>query len=389
MQVDRRERDAGLSGMRVYHVIATGQRRGAEVFAADLIERLEAMGTTQRLGILRDDYPVSLPFRAPVAQLRAGRRSLPGLRIDPRAAARLRKELRGFAPSLVQAHGGEAFKYAIAATVGMDVPIVYRRITEVPEPARRGLTRIAHGWLMRRADRIVAVADYVRRETTDLFQVPGELVVTIPGGADPARFRSRGGDRTRRALGISPDAHVFLSLIALKWEKNPSAHLEVASRVLARDPGAIYLIAGDGPLRAEVEEEVRARGLEHRVFVLGNRSDVPDLLAASDAVLLASALEGMPGCLIEAGMAGLPSVAYDLAGISEVVVDGETGFLVPPGDVEGLATRLGELFADDGIRSRLGDAALGRCVGLFDLGAVVDGYVRVYRSLEDSRNGGR
>jgi glycosyltransferase involved in cell wall biosynthesis len=389
VQIDRRERDAGLSGLRVYHVVATGQRRGAEVFAADLIERLAAMGTTQRLGILRDDYPVSLPFHAPVTQLHAGRRSLPGLRIDPRAAARLRKELRGFDPSLVQAHGGEAFKYAFAATVGMGVPVVYRRITEVPEPARRGFTRIAHGWLMRRADRIVAVADYVRRETTDLFQVPGELVVTIPGGADPARFHSRGGDRTRRALGISPDAHVVLSLIALKWEKNPSAHLEVASRVLARDPRAIYLIAGDGPLRSEVEEEVRARGLQERVFVLGNRSDVPDLLAASDAVLLASALEGMPGCLIEAGMAGLPSVAYDLAGISEVVVHEETGFLVPPGDIEGLATRLGELFADDALRSRLGDAASSRCVGLFDLGTVVDGYVRVYRSLEDSKNGPR
>jgi glycosyltransferase involved in cell wall biosynthesis len=383
VQVDRRERDAALSGLRVYHVIATGQRRGAEVFAADLIERLAAMGTAQRLGILRDEYPVSLPFRAPVTQLRVGRRSLPGLRIDPRAAVRLRRELRSFAPTLVQAHGGEAYKYAIAATVAMDVPIVYRRITEVPERARRGLTRIAHGWLMRRADRIVAVADYVRKETTDLFQVPGDLVVTIPGGADPARFRSRGGDRTRRALGVSADAHVFLSLIALKWEKNPSAHLEVAARVLARDPRAIYLIAGDGPLRPDVEEEVGARGLERRVLVLGNRSDVPDLLAASDVVLLASALEGMPGCLIEAGMAGLPSVAYDLAGISEVVVHDETGFLEQPGDVEGLAKRLEELLADDELRSRLGIAATSRCVGLFDLGAVVDGYVRVYRSLED------
>jgi glycosyltransferase involved in cell wall biosynthesis len=388
VQLDRRERYAELAGLRVYHVVATGQRRGAEIFAADLIERLAAMGTTQRLGILRDDYPVSVPFRAPVAQLQAKRRRLPG-RIDPRGAARLRKELRGFAPSLVQAHGGEAYKYAIVATMGMDVPVVYRRITQVPEPARRGLTRVAHGWLMRRADRIVAVADYVRRETTDLFQVPGDLVVTIPGGADPSRFRSRGGGRTRRALGISADAHVFLSLIALKWEKNPSAHLEVASRVLARDPRAIYLIAGDGPLRSEVEEEVQARGLEERVFVLGNRSDVPDLLAASDAVLLASALEGMPGCLIEAGMASLPSVAYDLAGISEVVVHGETGFLVPPGDVGGLAEGLGKLFADDELRLRLGKEASSRCVGLFDLGVVVDGYVRVYRSLDHSTDGER
>jgi glycosyltransferase involved in cell wall biosynthesis len=389
VQVDHRERGAELSGLRVYHVLATGQRRGAEIFAADLIEQLAAMGSSQRLGILRDDYPVSVSFQAPITQLRARRASLPGLRIDARAALRLRREIKDFAPSLVQAHGGEAFKYAVAATVGMDVPVVYRRITEVPEAARRGMTRAVHGWLMRRADRIVAVAEYVRRETTDLFQVPGELVVTIPGGADPSRFRSRGGDRTRRSLGLSPEAHVVLSLIALKWEKNPSAHLEVASRVLARDPKAAYLIAGDGPLRAEVEEEVRARGLADRVFVLGNRSDVPDLLAASDAVLLASALEGMPGCLIEAGMAGLPSVAYDLAGISEVVVDGETGFLVPPGDVEGLANRLGELFEDDELRSRIGDAALQRCVGLFDLGAVVDGYVRVYRSLEDAESDGR
>jgi glycosyltransferase involved in cell wall biosynthesis len=346
------------------------------------------MGVTQRLGIVRDDYPVSLGFRAPVTQLGAGRRALPGLRIDPRAVMRLRKELRAFRPSLVQAHGGESYKYALAATLGTDVPVVYRRITEVPEAARRGLTRAAHGWLMRRADRIVAVADYVRQETTDLFQVPGDLVVTIPGGADPERFRSRAGGRIRRELGIARDAHVILSLIALKWEKNPSAHLEVAARVLARDDRAVFLVAGDGPMRSEVEEEVRARGLAGRVLVLGNRSDVPDLLAASDAVLLASSLEGMPGCLIEAGMARLPSVAYDLAGISEVVVHGETGFLVPPGDVEGLAARLVELFEDEALRSRLGEAASARCVGLFDLGAVVDGYARVYRSLDVTRGAG-
>ncbi|HEY7400010.1 MAG TPA: glycosyltransferase family 4 protein [Actinomycetota bacterium] len=386
MRIDGHEAKAELPGLRVYHVVATGQRRGAEIFAADLIERLAAMGATQRLGIVRDDYPVSLSFRAPVQQLGARRRSLPGLRIDPRAAMRLRRELRTFRPTLVQAHGGEAYKYALAATLGTGVPVVYRRITEVPVAARKGLTRAAHGWLMRRADRIVAVADYVRQETTDLFQVPDELVVTIPGGADPARFRSRAGGRIRRELGIADDAHVFLSLIALKWEKNPSAHLEVAARVAARDDRARYLIAGDGPLRSEVEEEVRARGLAGRVFVLGNRSDVPDLLAASDAVLLASSLEGMPGCLIEAGMARLPSVAYDLAGISEVVVHGETGFLVPPGDVEGLAAALAELFEDEALRSRLGAAASTRCVGLFDLGAVVEGYANVYRSLE--RSGG-
>jgi glycosyltransferase involved in cell wall biosynthesis len=85
-------------------------------------------------------------------------------------------------------------------------------------------------------------------------------------------------------------------------------------------------------------------------------------------------------------MARLPSVAYDLAGISEVVVHGETGFLVPPGDVEGLAAALAELFEDEALRSRLGAAASTRCVGLFDLGAVVEGYANVYRSLE--RSGG-
>jgi glycosyltransferase involved in cell wall biosynthesis len=115
--------------------------------------------------------------------------------------------------------------------------------------------------------------------------------------------------------------------------------------------------------------------------MLGSRSDVADLLAASDALLLASRSEGMPGCVIEAGMAGLPVVSYAVAGVPEVVVDGMTGFTVAPGDLHTLAHRIATLLGDPDLRSRLGEAARDRCERTFGISAIASRYLAVYEEV--------
>ena len=99
----------------------------------------------------------------------------------------------------------------------------------------------------------------------------------------------------------------------------------------ASRPDLTHLIAGDGPLRDAAETEAERLGGGERTRFLGSRGDVADLLAASDVLLLASKTEGMPACVIEAGIAGLPVAAYALAGVPEAVVSGETGLLARRG----------------------------------------------------------
>jgi glycosyltransferase involved in cell wall biosynthesis len=246
----------------------------------------------------------------------------------------------------------------------------------------RGLRRRVHAALLRRSDRIVAVAESVRRETLDTFRVPGERVVTIPRGVDPQRVRAeRDRAAVRRELGIGDDAPVVIAVGALSPEKDPLAHLDVCESLARSVPDVVYLFAGDGPMREELRAAVSTRGLEERVRLLGTRTDIGDLLGASDVLVLASLTEGMPGCVIEAGMAGVPVVAFGMAGVPEVIVDGVTGSIVDPGDHAELTRRTLELLVDVDRRSAMGRAAAERCRPAFDIGTVARHYVDVYAEV--------
>jgi glycosyltransferase involved in cell wall biosynthesis len=176
----------------------------------------------------------------------------------------------------------------------------------------------------------------------------------------------------------------MLSLGALVWEKDPMTQLDVAARVVRERPGAVLLMAGDGPLRAQVETGIAERGLQGRVVMLGARDDVADLLAASDLLLFTSMSEGMPAVVIEAGMAGVPVAAFAVGGIPEVIEGGVTGVLASPGDVDGLAAEALALLEDPERRAAMGLAASESCAR-FDIREIGERYLDVYGSLVGSR----
>ena len=352
------------------------------MFAADLIRALSASGVDQHVAVLRGSQPLPAGFEAPVDVLSSGHgRQIPGLRMDPMIAWRLRSLCRRWRPHVVQVHGGEPFKYA-ALVAGRRDRIVYRRIGLSPQRATRGFTGRTYRQLMRRCRMIVAVAEAVRRETIDEFGVAADRVVTIPRGVDPARVGSPlGREASRERLSIPTDVPVIISLGALSWEKDPLAQLEVMEGVRRVFPRSVHLIAGDGPLRHDVEKQADRAGLDGLARILGSRSDVADLLAAADILLLASKVEGMPGCVIEAGMSGLPVVSYAVAGVPEVVIDGETGFLVGPGEIGGLIDRTIELLRDPTQRARMGAAARDRCTAAYDIGVIAPKYLEIYEEV--------
>ena len=137
------------------------------------------------------------------------------------------------------------------------------------------------------------------------------------------------------------------------------------------------MIVGDGPDRVQLEDEIRARGLSEQVRLAGERSDVPELLAASDVFVLPSRSEGMPVSVLEAMAAGLPVVASRVGGLAEQVVDGETGLLVQPGDPAELAAALERVLTDPSMRLRLGATGRARAEQAFD----VDRFRRAHLEL--------
>jgi glycosyltransferase involved in cell wall biosynthesis len=368
--------------LRVLHVVATTNRRGGELFASDLVRALEAGGIVQRVAVLHPPNGLArVGFESPTVQLGNGWQT-PGVRISLEAARALRRIISGWRPHVVQAHGGEPFKYLVASGAAGRSKLIYRRIGAAPDWIVRGPRRAAHGVLMRRAAKVVTVAEAVRQETLDVFRVPPAKVRMIPNGVDPARLTPiRGREATRGILGIAPNNPVILSLGAFTWEKNPLGHLAISARVLQEIPDTVHLFVGDGPLLSRTKQEARALGIESRTRFLGSREDVPDLMKASDVMLLASAVEGMPGGAIEAGMMELSVAGYAIAGIPEVVEDGFTGLLASPGDETALTNHVLEILADSGARQQLGRNARRRCMSRFDIALIAPKYLTMYEEV--------
>jgi glycosyltransferase involved in cell wall biosynthesis len=156
---------------------------------------------------------------------------------------------------------------------------------------------------------------------------------------------------------------VLLGLVgALVEQKRPERALDVVQRL--RDAGhRVHLVVvGDGPRRASLEATARARGIAADVSFLGHRRDIANVLGGLDVVLLTSDVEGIPGIVIEAQMAGCPVVTFRLGRVAEVVDDGATGVVLPRADVGAMVDAVAALVTDADARARMGRAARARAL---------------------------
>lgn len=189
----------------------------------------------------------------------------------------------------------------------------------------------------------------------------------VYNGIDIARHRSVVVDRDalRSSLGIPVNAPVVGTVSRLAPQKAPEDFLRVAALVHAKMPAAHFVFVGGGPMQEEFEAGIREHRLESVVHFLGYRKDVPELLRTFDVFLLTSLWEGLPMVVPQAMCASLPCVATSVDGTPEAVLEGRTGYLAPPRDVEGLANSTLRLLGDEGLRRRMGRTALERVEPLF------------------------
>ncbi|MFM7144428.1 MAG: glycosyltransferase [Alphaproteobacteria bacterium] len=237
--------------------------------------------------------------------------------------------------------------------------------------------RLAAAVSNRLADKVtvnaVAVGDLVREHEW----CPAERMVLIPNGvALPARPLSPAG--TTR-----PEGHggpVVGMVGRLGWKKGYQHALRAAAIVREALPGVRFDVVGEGAQRAELEDLARSLGLEDTVRFLGKRRDVADLMAGFDCYMLSSVIEGMPNALLEAMALGRPVVTTSAGGSAEVVVDGESGLVVPPGDQAALAEAVLRILRDPGLAGRLAAAAEARVRREFDQSAMLASIERLYRT---------
>jgi len=240
-----------------------------------------------------------------------------------------------------------------------------------------GVERLAARW----CDRIVTVSDFQRDWALRAGIGRPEKIVSIPNGVPTQRAQPRRSRAEVRAeLGVG-DAFMMLSTGRLAEQKGLE-HLIRAAGLLRQDlPTAKIFLAGDGPLELELSRLVSDLGLEDMVALLGLRSDVGDLLAASDLVVLPSLWEGLSISLLEAMAAGKPVVTTTVGGNREVTNDGETAVLVPPKDPASLAAAIRALVADRSRLDELGRRGQEAQRGRYSLQRMLDAYFDEYDRL--------
>lgn len=354
--------------IRVLEVVPTLKRAGAENVVAALARALDRGRFELGVVSLYERFPQGLALDVPVWYL--GKRRGLDMRMVPRLAAVMRE----FRPEVVHTHS-YVLRYTLPAGWIAGPRAMVHTVHNMAEREADRLGRFIQGWAFRRGVMAVAIGAEVARSFRAAYgRNPAR---TIPNGVDTAAFqRPEARAAWRIAEGFGADEVLIASVGRLDPQKNPLALIEAFAQV----PVGRLAMAGEGSLMEAAREKAERLGVEERVRFLGVRADVAEMLSACDIFALASDWEGSPLAVLEAMAAGLPVVATAVGGVPELVEDGVTGILAPPGDVQALASALEALVGDPQRRREMGQAARERSKR-FEVSAMVEAYAALFEEM--------
>lgn len=372
---------------RVLHLLESGGLYGAERVVLNLAVVQKAAGEFEPVVgciVQHPAEPSALYDAASAAGLEAHRFLLRNgrLAIDvPRAA----RDLRVARISLLHSHGYKATVYGSFVRALRPMPITatcHLWFMRPDSPAKMKAMVALEMRIYRRFRAVVAVSEQIRRIL--VRSGVDERRVQVVRNGIPLDGSPLGADRRRtlrESLGVPSDGFLVLNAGRLSAQKDQAALVHAISAMPAGNRPVFCAIAGEGPLRGELQDLIGGAGLGGRVRLIGYRDDVGDLLGAADAFALPSLDEGMPMILLEAAAAGLALVATPVGDVPELVRDGVTGLLVPCGEPAALAAALTRLRDEAGLAGRLGAAVREDVRRSHSRESMAARYAEVYREL--------
>ncbi|HEY2839851.1 MAG TPA: glycosyltransferase [Pirellulales bacterium] len=354
---------------------------GAERALAELVTRLDRAKFEPSVVSLQSLPPDTARSLVP-ALLNAGVpvRSLDvrGARNAPGALRKLAKIWRAERPRIVQTFLYHANLLGRIAAWRAGVPHV---VAGVRVAERRGRWRLRFDrWTDRLVDRHVCVSRAVAEFSHNVGGLPQDKLVVIPNSIDMARFASA-RPIAASELRLPPNRRWVTYIGRLDPQKNLEWLIAQSQRWLPRAPGHDLLIVGDGPLRENLERLARHSQIAGRVHLVGWRAEIPNILAASDALVLPSLWEGMPNVVLEAMASGRPVLATDVEGVRELLGEDGTPQLVTPGDAAEWTTKLLALLNDLPLAAQTGARNRLRAERQFSPAAMVKAYTDLYLGL--------
>lgn len=342
--------------LRVLYVIDSLRMGGAERVTTALLPLLAKSGVSpllctlnrkdeNRLSEARDDLSI------PVFDLSAKRL------VDIMAFRRLLRLLDREHVHLIHAHLQDATIFAAAAGRLCRIPTIATRhlVSDDMSTLRHQLRNRLERFIARTAvARVIAVSESARSQFMADASLSPRHCTTIYNGIDSSQFFSLTNKTGQKGMIGLPENVQDAPVIVMIGVIRPGKGHAVAIEAMKRVPGAHLVLVGDGDQKLRVELEAQAIKLSSRIHFLGERQDIPQILAAADMLILPSDTEALPTVLIEAGAAALPAVASNVGGCAEIIVHEETGLLIPSRDPEALAMAINRLLTDRNLAISMG-----------------------------------
>lgn len=363
--------------MNIVHIITRSDTLGgAHIHVRDISSRLLSVGHRVTVLVGQDGVFTEelrsrgIPFRSLDYLVRPI-----DLLSDMRALWGIRRELKDIRPDLVSTHSSKAGWLGRVVARTLNIPVIFTAhgwaFTEGVPPKQRKIYALAEKVIAPLTTKIIAVSEYDRNLALNYKLVSEDKILVVHNGMPDVALRFR-----------AEPAHQPVRLVMVARYEDPKDHLTLIKALSGLRHLSWHLdLIGGGPKWLEIESMVTDFGLKDCIQIIGFSDDVQNILSETQVFLLISNWEGFPLSILEAMRAGLPVVASDVGGVREAVMNEETGFLVPRGDIETLRERLERIITDADLRVRMGIAGRLRYEAEFTFERMYDQTFKVYQDV--------
>jgi glycosyltransferase involved in cell wall biosynthesis len=364
--------------LKVLQLVQKPQFRGAEIFTCQLASHINQTGHKASLAFV---FPGAseLPFKDKIFHLNGNKAKRFG---DVQAWRRLAEIIKEEKPDIIQANAGDTLKYAVFSKLlfRWKQPIVFRNASTISLYIKAGWAKTWNSFFFNRVDKIISVSKTSAEDFANLYPQLRNKITTIPVGIEN-NSPEEGGQLLSKEQDLTRSNPVLVHVGGFSFEKNHKGLISIFERILKKKPGAELHLVGDGPLRQEIEALVNQKKLTNNIFFHGFQKNALEYIWKADVLVLPSIIEGLPGVILEAFFCKTPVVAYNVGGIKEVVINGDTGRLIAKDNEELFAKAVFEAIEKTDENDRLVETAYKLVTTKYLNTQIAKEFLKVYDSI--------
>lgn len=339
--------------MKILQLVTKRQYRGAEVFAANLSTELLSLGhEIIFVGLYKNEQNTLIVENADHYDLISSKEGSFSILLIKKLIDLIIKTK----PDIVQCNGSDTLKYMIAASFFIPkTPIVYRNISMISEWVSQGVKKQVYRQIFKRVDHVTSVGEEAIQDFIKTFDYPKNKTTVIRRGIPIKNVNNvLESQKLRNQLDLQNEDKIVIHIGNFSPEKNHEFLLDVFENIKKEKSSVKLVCVGNGILFDHIKNEISQRKLEDTVFLLGFRKDIPELLSSSNCFVLSSKVEGVPGVILEAGSQYIPSVATNVGGVCEVLINGKTGYIIDDFDKNNFEQTLLKIVLNEDLKTKLG-----------------------------------